>query len=101
LTPSSSGFIKDKHPEDLAALTQTVVVYENGRVSNKISPTKEDYPVRDSPRYHLWLPPFLMNSPKASPRIHSNNHLMVEPITQFPSQRYRQGWMTAARDKVA
>lgn len=40
-------------PEDVAALAQTVVVYENGRVSHIMSPTKEDYPVPGLP----WLSP--------------------------------------------
>ncbi len=32
-------------PEDVAALAETVVVYESGRVSQIISPTAENYPV--------------------------------------------------------
>ncbi len=38
-------------PEDVAALAETVVVYENGGVSKIMSPTKEDYPVKGLP----WL----------------------------------------------
>lgn len=33
-------------PEDVAALVETVVVYENGRVNKLMSPIKEDYPVK-------------------------------------------------------
>lgn len=36
-------------PEDVAALAETVVVYEHGRVSKIMSPTEEDYPVRGLP----------------------------------------------------
>lgn len=36
-------------PEDVAALAETVVVYENGRVSQIMSPSTEDYPVRGLP----------------------------------------------------
>ncbi len=36
-------------PEDVAALAKTVVVYENGRVSKIMSPTKEDYPLQGLP----------------------------------------------------
>ena len=35
-------------PEDVAALAETVVVYEHGRVSKIISPAKDDYPVREA-----------------------------------------------------
>ena len=36
-------------PEDVAALAETVVVYEPGRVSKIVSPPKDDYPVRERP----------------------------------------------------
>jgi molybdate transport system ATP-binding protein len=36
-------------PEDVAALAETVVVYEPNRVSQIISPTIDDYPVRGRP----------------------------------------------------
>jgi ABC-type sulfate/molybdate transport systems ATPase subunit len=36
-------------PEDVAALAEIVVVYENGRVSKIMSPIKEDYPVKGLP----------------------------------------------------
>jgi molybdate transport system ATP-binding protein len=36
-------------PEDVAALAETVVVYENGRVSKIMLPIKEDYPVKGLP----------------------------------------------------
>jgi molybdate transport system ATP-binding protein len=36
-------------PEDVAALAETVVVYEHGRVSQIISPPKHDYPARGLP----------------------------------------------------
>ena len=36
-------------PEDVAALAKTVVVYEFGKVSNIMSPTAEDSPVRELP----------------------------------------------------
>jgi molybdate transport system ATP-binding protein len=36
-------------PEDVAALAETVVVYEHGRVSQIISPPKHDYPVKELP----------------------------------------------------
>jgi len=36
-------------PEDVAALAQTVVVYEHGRVEKIMSPTKDDYPVKGLP----------------------------------------------------
>ena len=45
-------------PEDVAALAQTVVVYEHGRVSQIFSPGKDVNPIRDSRRYHLWPPTF-------------------------------------------
>jgi molybdate transport system ATP-binding protein len=35
--------------EDVAALAETVVVYENGRISKIMSPTAENYPVRGLP----------------------------------------------------
>ena len=36
-------------PADVAALAKTVVVYEFGKVSNIMSPTAEDFPVRELP----------------------------------------------------
>jgi len=36
-------------PEDVAALAETVVVYEHGRVRKIMSPTEEDFPVRGLP----------------------------------------------------
>jgi hypothetical protein len=48
-------------PEGLAALAETVVVYENDRVSKIMLPIKKIISSRDSPRYHLWPPPVLMN----------------------------------------
>jgi molybdate transport system ATP-binding protein len=41
-------------PEDVAALAETVVVYEHGRVSQIISPPKHDYPVRERPPLSSW-----------------------------------------------
>jgi len=41
-------------PEDVAALAETVVVYENGRVSKIMLPTEEDYPVRGLPPLSPW-----------------------------------------------
>ncbi|MGA8571993.1 MAG: hypothetical protein ACLP7A_05720 [Desulfobaccales bacterium] len=36
-------------PEDVAVLAKTIVVYEFGKVSNIMSPTGEDFPVRELP----------------------------------------------------
>ena len=47
-------------PEDVAALAETVVVYENGRVNKILSPTQEDYPL-------IGLPPL---SPLAATLAH-------------------------------
>ena len=41
-------------PEDVAALAETVVVYEPGRVSKIVSPPKPDYPVRERPSLSSW-----------------------------------------------
>ncbi len=41
-------------PEDVAALAETVVVYEHGRVSQIISPTKHNYPVRELSLLSSW-----------------------------------------------
>ena len=41
-------------PEDVAALAETVVVYEHGRVSQIISPTKDYYPVNGVPPSSSW-----------------------------------------------
>ena len=51
-------------PEDVAALAETVVVYEPGRVSQIISPTKPDYPVKGLPSVSSWATNLCLNSSK-------------------------------------
>jgi molybdate transport system ATP-binding protein len=59
-------------PEDVAALAKTVVVYEDGRVSNIMSPTREDYPVQGLP----WLSPLVCaNHGSRAPNGFSATHL--------------------------
>jgi molybdate transport system ATP-binding protein len=41
-------------PEDVAALAETVVVYEHGRVSKIIAPPEHDYPVKVRPLSSAW-----------------------------------------------
>lgn len=41
-------------PQDVAALAETVVVYESGRVSKIISPPKPDYPARERLASSSW-----------------------------------------------
>jgi molybdate transport system ATP-binding protein len=43
-------------PEDVAALAETVVVYDHGRVSQIISPTKDECPVEEFPARSSWAP---------------------------------------------
>ena len=41
-------------PQDVAALAETVVVYDRGRVSQIISPRQDDFPVRELPPSSTW-----------------------------------------------
>ena len=51
-------------PQDVAALAETVVVYEHGRVSKIISPPKHDYPVRGLPSLTSLATNLYLNSSK-------------------------------------
>ena len=51
-------------PEDVAALAETVVVYEPGRVSQIISLTKPDYPVKGLPSVSSWATNLCLNASK-------------------------------------
>ena len=58
-------------PQDVAALAETVVVYEHGRVRKIISPLKHDYPVRELPSLASFTSNLCLNSSKVRSRIHS------------------------------
>jgi molybdate transport system ATP-binding protein len=58
------------HPQDVAALAETVAVYELGRVSHIISPPKDDYPVRGLPSSTPLAANLNLNPAKARSRIH-------------------------------
>jgi ABC-type sulfate/molybdate transport systems ATPase subunit len=58
-------------PEDVAALAETVVVYEPGRVKKIISPTKHDYPVRGLPSLTSLATNLCLKSSRVRSRIHS------------------------------
>jgi len=58
-------------PQDVAALAETVVVYEHGRVSKIISPPKRDYPVRGLPSLTSLAINLYLNSANGGSRIYS------------------------------
>jgi len=58
-------------PQDVAALAETVVVYEHGRVSKIISPPKRDYPVRGLPSLTSLATNLYLNSANGGSRIYS------------------------------